>query len=567
MPIEVNRTGDDDIDGILWGWRWDFSDFTFSFPRNTANYQGYAGIEGFQGFGDAQQAATRKILNHVESFCDVRFTEAEPSQGVANFRFAEARKVNYTNDPGLTAFPGLHRIDSAEANPPEDYYFGKPPTAPIFSQGDSWYNRSDYDDVRLGTFAYSAGLMHETGHNLGLKHGHTTQSGHGTLFPELPFDHDSLEYSVMTYNQFPGDSEGIDTAPDHPTTYMQDDILALQMLYGANYKYQSGNTVYQWAGRSGEMLINGVGQGAPEDNHILMTVWDGGGRDTYDLSNFVNNVFIDLRPGQWTTTSTAQLADLGTDKAGGAHHFARGTIANAQLFQGNTASLIEDAVGGSGNDRMIGNQANNLLDGGKGADVMDGRQGDDTYVVDNSADRVVESVGRGRDTVISTISYALAGGQEIEVLQLARSTGSAALKLQGNEFANSLSGNNGANSLDGGRGADMLLGKGGADTFVFATKLGGDNIDHIIDFSVVDDTIRLSASVFTALSRGELASGEFKTVAGAKSAVVDGNDHVLYDKGTGDLFYDADGGNAGGRVKFAVIDTHAALTFHDFLIA
>jgi len=76
---------------------------------------------------------------------------------------------------------------------------------------------------------------------MGLKHGHVTQSGHGVTFPTLPADHDSYEYSVMTYQQFPDDSPSDgDSAPDHPTTYMQDDIAALQYMYGANYSFNNG---------------------------------------------------------------------------------------------------------------------------------------------------------------------------------------------------------------------------------------------------------------------------------------------------------------------------------------
>lgn len=559
MPIEVNRTGDDDIDGILWGWRWDFSDFTFSFPRNTANYQGYAAIEGFQGFGDAQQAATRKILNHVESFCDVRFTEAEPSQGIANFRFAEARKVNYTNDQGLTAFPGLHRIDSAEANPPEDYYFGKPPTAPIFSQGDSWYNRSDYDDVRLGTFAYSAGLMHETGHNLGLKHGHVVQQGHGQTFPRLPRDHNSYEYSVMTYAQFVGDNPNNgDNAPDHPTTYMQDDIAALQYLYGANYGYESGNTRYTWSPRTGECFIDGAGQGRPVGNYIFQTVWDGGGIDTYDFSNYASGVRVNLAPGAWSRTTPAQLADLGSE-GNGPDHFARGSIANALLHQGDTRSLIENVIGSRGNDTITGNGADNLLVGGGGRDVMKGLRGDDTYVVGNLGDHVSERANQGDDTVRSSLSFLLDPNFEDLVL-----TGAARIFGVGNGLDNGLTGNNRANGLNGGAGQDILTGRGGADAFVFTARLTDANADRIADFQSAD-AIWLDDAVFRALDTGRLPASAFKTI-GAANARVDGSDRILYDRSEGELYYDPNGGSASGRVMFAELDNHARLGAGDFLV-
>ena len=73
---------------------------------------------------------------------------------------------------------------------------------------------------------------------------------------------------------------------------MANDILALQTLYGANFTTQSGNTIYSWNPTTGQEFINGVGQPAPgggaggSANRIFMTVWDGGGIDTYDLSNY-----------------------------------------------------------------------------------------------------------------------------------------------------------------------------------------------------------------------------------------------------------------------------------------
>ena len=570
-PVPVDATGNRDVDGILWGYKWDARSLTYAFPASTAEYlkDGYVGIEGFRAFDAAQQAAVKAILASIASFTGLTFRDVSGTATKGLLRFAEADRMNYTDDEDVALETGWHvpGSASAEANPPELGFDGAAPYSAPYAQGDGWYSRGEYRSVHKGGFAYCAGLMHETGHNLGLKHGHVKQDGHGTLFPELPYDHDSLEYSVMTYRQFPGHHGEFDDARFHPTTYMQDDILALQTLYGANYAHQAGKTVYRWSAETGEMFVNGVGQGAPDSNHILMTVWDGGGEDTYDLSNYTGDTVINLRPGAWTTTAKAQLADLGTNGGEGPVHYARGTVANALLFERDTAALIENAVGGSGNDRIVGNQAANLLDGGRGADRLVGGAGDDTYVVDRGGDRVLEGAGQGHDTVLSGSSYRLGAGQEIETLQLLLATRKAALDLTGNAFAQTIRGNHGRNVLDGKDGADLLTGKGDADTFVFSTKLGAGNVDHITDFSATDDTIRLSDDIFAALSPGRLAESAFRTVADAASAVTDRDDRILSDRATGDLFYDANGGDAGARVKFAVIDTHAALTARDIMVA
>ncbi len=155
---------------------------------------------------------------------------------------------------------------------------------------------------------------------------------------------------------------------------MMYDIAALQYLYGANYNTNSGDTVYKWNPTTGQETINGVAQAAPGGNTIFMTIWDGGGNDTYDFSNYTTNVTVSLQPGGWTTTSTAQLANLGRG------HTAIGNIANAYLYNNNPASLIENAVGGTGTDVITGNIANNKLTGGAGSDTLDGVSGTDTAV-------------------------------------------------------------------------------------------------------------------------------------------------------------------------------------------
>ena len=165
--------------------------------------------------------------------------------------------------------------------------------------------------------------------------------------------------------------------PDEgPSTLMQDDIYALQWMYGANYDHNSGNTTYRWNSATGEMSVNGVGMGVPFHNKILMTVWDGGGIDTYDFSNFATPVTVDLRPGGWSTPSRAKLADL--DGHANVTHLARGCIANALAFRGDYHGYIENAWGGSGNDVLTGNELRNELRGNGGNDTLNGGVGNDT---------------------------------------------------------------------------------------------------------------------------------------------------------------------------------------------
>jgi serralysin len=195
--------------------------------------------------------------------------------------------------------------------------------------------------------------------------------------PAVSPDRDSIEYTVMTYRSYPGAPLTGYTVETwgYAQTPMMYDIAALQRLYGANFSFNNTDSVYTWSPSTGEMSINGAGQGAPGDgsgansmNRILMTLWDGGGNDTYDLSAYGGGTTIDLRPGEWTTASQTQLSNL--NGHGNTPHLARGNIANALLYNGDTHSLIENAIGGAGADTIIANQGANHLTGNGGADLF-----------------------------------------------------------------------------------------------------------------------------------------------------------------------------------------------------
>jgi serralysin len=337
-----------------------------------------------------------------------------------------------------------------------------PPTAEGYQPdasapgGDAWFNNSsgDYDNPVLGNYAWTT-VLHEIGHTLGLMHPHESE-------PPMPLDRDFLAYTVMSYRSYQGaptDGYTNDTW-GFSQTYMMEDIASLQYLYGANYNFHSANDTYTWSPTTGQMSINGAAQAMPGGNSILGTIWDGGGNDTYDFSNYSSGVIVDLQPGGWSTLSSSQLAHTG----GGAPP---GNVANALLYNNDARSLIENAIGTSGDDVITGNQAANHLVGGAGGDTLFGLAGND--VLDGGAGYNVLHGNDGNDT--------LNGGIDGESLygDVGNDT------IYGNLGDDYMEGGDGADHMEGGGGNDHVDGGSGDDTL-----LGGANDDVLDGWAGID---------------------------------------------------------------------------------
>ena len=383
--VGIGATGDQHIDGLLSGYRWSGT-LTYTFPDSLSDYPSNYGsgeltASGFAQISANQQAAVHRIMSQVENLTNLQIEYSTSND--ADIRIAQSSVANPT----------------AYAYYPNSYYS---------EGGDVWFGTNyNYTNPKLGDYYYHTHL-HELGHALGLKHG---QSGGGVANVALPADRDALEFSVMTYRSYVGGpTNGYSNELfGYPQSFMMNDILALQTMYGADFSLNNEATTYSWSATTGETFVNDEGQGRPggagagaSANRIFITVWDGGGEDTYDLSNYTNNVSIDLRPGYWSITSTTQKAYLG----GG--QYAQGNVYNAYLFEDDARSYIENAIGGTGSDTLRGNAIGNRLDGGAGSDTMTGGEGDDIFVYHfgGGADIVTDFVvGIGTDDQIELIDF------------------------------------------------------------------------------------------------------------------------------------------------------------------
>jgi Ca2+-binding RTX toxin-like protein len=133
-----------------------------------------------------------------------------------------------------------------------------------------------------------------------------------------------------------------------------------------------------------------------------------------------------------------------------------------------------------------------------------------------------------------------------------------------------LSGLGGNDRLSGGLGNDTLIGGTGQDVFVFDAKIAKTtaknktyNLDRITDFSVADDTIQLTKSVFSHIAKkGVLAKDAYYTGVAAHDA----SDRIIYNKNTGALYYDDDGIGAHAAIQIATLSTKLLLTNRDFYV-
>jgi Ca2+-binding RTX toxin-like protein len=143
-----------------------------------------------------------------------------------------------------------------------------------------------------------------------------------------------------------------------------------------------------------------------------------------------------------------------------------------------TLANIENAIGGSLHDILIGDAAANVLRGADGNDVLDGGLevdslfgdlGNDTFILGAENDAVDDS--GGFDTIISSVSRSLASYVGIEQLILTGGNVNSA----GNQLNNTLKGTSGVNILDGASGNDSLQGGAGNDRLLGGS--GNDTLD------------------------------------------------------------------------------------------
>ncbi|HCT9100822.1 TPA: M10 family metallopeptidase C-terminal domain-containing protein [Proteus mirabilis] len=334
-----------------------------------------------------------------------------------------------------------------EADIYDIYYINNDKTITIARGNNELRKEYQQNKHKIGSFVYHT-FIHELGHSLGLFHiwEYILNEKHKVL--------DSLKYSVMSYKC--PDIKDADFGGLYPMTFMLVDILLLQYLYGENMTTRLENNTYGFNSNTGRAAysLNNI------EDKLVSCIWDSGGIDTLDFSLYTVNQVINLNEGCFS--------DIG------------GLRSNISIAY---KTIIENAIGGKGDDTLIGNpfdnnliggDGNDLFYGGSGNDVIYGELGNDVLYGDDGDDMLIDYYGANM----------LDGGKGNDRICVASTD-------RGLPGRNIILGGEGDDEIYLGTGTHRITGGQGNDTFNFFCYEGVESNSSIWDFEKSKDKITL----------------------------------------------------------------------------
>ncbi|WP_218048221.1 M10 family metallopeptidase C-terminal domain-containing protein [Proteus mirabilis] len=336
------------------------------------------------------------------------------------------------------------------------YYINNDKTITIARGNNELRKEYQQNKHKIGSFVYHT-FIHELGHSLGLFHiwEYILNEKHKVL--------DSLKYSVMSYKC--PDIKDADFGGLYPMTFMLVDILLLQYLYGENMTTRLENNTYGFNSNTGRAAysLNNI------EDKLVSCIWDSGGIDTLDFSLYTVNQVINLNEGCFS--------DIG------------GLRSNISIAY---KTIIENAIGGKGDDTLIGNPFDNNLIGGDGNDLFYGGDGNDLFYGGSGNDVIYGELGNdvlyGDDGDDMLIDYyganMLDGGKGNDRICVASTD-------RGLPGRNIILGGEGDDEIYLGTGTHRITGGQGNDTFNFFCYEGVESNSSIWDFEKSKDKITL----------------------------------------------------------------------------
>ena len=343
-----------------------------------------------------------------------------------------------------------------EADIYDIYYINNDKTITIARGNNELRKEYQQNKHKIGSFVYHT-FIHELGHSLGLFHiwEYILNEKHKVL--------DSIKYSVMSYKC--PDIKDADFGGLYPMTFMLVDILLLQYLYGENMTTRLENNTYGFHSNTGRAAysLNNI------EDKLVSCIWDSGGIDTLDFSLYTVNQVINLNEGCFS--------DIG------------GLRSNISIAY---KTIIENAIGGKGDDTLIGNPFDNNLIGGDGNDLFYGGDGNDLFYGGSGNDVIYGELGNdvlyGDDGDDMLIDYyganMLNGGKGNDRICVASMD-------RGLPGRNIILGGEGDDEIYLGTGTHRITGGQGNDTFNFFCYEGVESNSSIWDFEKNKDKITL----------------------------------------------------------------------------
>lgn len=299
-----------------------------------------------QGAGTWQDSNRNNKTEIAYSFNNGGFNERQKSEARRSIEsWSDVANLRFTENGG----PAEGRLTFAISNRERSAY-GTYPTPGHHGGGRTVYNPN---------FAHRHVITHEIGHALGLSH--PGRYNGSASDGQRVYAQDSKAHTVMSYFEDNSSGKTLNATPKAP---MMDDISAIQKKYGANREIRKEDNTYGFNSntRRDYYTLN-----SGRDN-ATFCVWDGAGNDTLDFSGYRANQVINLRAGSFS--------DVGGLK---------GNVSIARDCS------IENAIGGTANDVLIGNDSDNRLTGGLGGDRQRGGPGADTFVYNSARDSTPEN--------------------------------------------------------------------------------------------------------------------------------------------------------------------------------
>ncbi|HEY5799701.1 MAG TPA: M10 family metallopeptidase C-terminal domain-containing protein, partial [Burkholderiaceae bacterium] len=348
---------------------WDSATITYGFPAAALSYFPASSLPAIGYLTASQQDQIRSAVQLWADLIPQAMLEAADGMG----------QLVFLADKGGAL---LHSTSAAEANLPQ-------PDEVLGLGGDVTFSTQTLELNVLARDLQTTAL-HEIGHALGLFHPGPYNGCGFTFADAAAFAQDSAQYSLMSYffaeetGAQHNDPYGRAWGAQTPLLY---DVAAIQWQYGVDLNTRASDTVYGFHSTAGHAAYDFDAMSRPlgwevQDHYLrlgrppVITIWDGGGIDTLDLSGYATPSRVDLEEGGFSDVA--------------------GLTSNVSIAFG---AMVENAVGGAGSDTLKGNRLSNVLTGGGGDDVLDGGDGEDTAVFAGARERYRVENDNGAVTV------------------------------------------------------------------------------------------------------------------------------------------------------------------------